>query len=136
LKDLKSLGELNQIFPPSTEKTLTRRSPIAICLVVSRSIAGYFSRVRCPSATLYRARKIRSRRSGCKNASVERVELLAEIKNRNPLTQVLMVTGYPTDYTREESVQLGAAGYLSKPIDMSELKAVLRDLADARKLVK
>jgi len=47
------------------------------------------------------------------------VELLAEIKNRNPLTQVLMVTGYPTDYTREESVQLGAAGYLTKPIDMS-----------------
>jgi len=59
------------------------------------------------------------------------VELLAEIKERSPSTQVVMVTAYPTDDTRAECVKLGAAGYLTKPIDISELKNVLRHLAGA-----
>ena len=59
------------------------------------------------------------------------VELLAEIKERSPSTQVVMVTAYPTDDTRDECVKLGAAGYLTKPIDISELKNVLRHLAGA-----
>ncbi len=59
------------------------------------------------------------------------VELLAEIKERSPATQVIMVTAYPTDDTRDECVKLGAAGYLTKPIDISELKNVLRHLAGA-----
>lgn len=57
------------------------------------------------------------------------VELLAEIKGRSPSTQVVMVTGYPTDHTRDESIKLGAAAFLTKPVDIADLKAVLRHLA-------
>ena len=63
------------------------------------------------------------------------VELLAEIKKRSPSTQVIMVTAYPTDFTRDECMKLGAAGYLTKPLELSELKAVLRHLAGARELM-
>ncbi len=59
------------------------------------------------------------------------LSLLAEIKQRSPSTQVIMVTAYPTDDTRDECVKLGAAGYLTKPIDIAELKNVLRHLAGA-----
>lgn len=56
------------------------------------------------------------------------IEVLAEIKARNPTTHVVMITGYPTEDTRNECMKLGAAGYLTKPIELAELKAVLRHL--------
>ncbi len=62
------------------------------------------------------------------------IEVLAEIKERSPMTQVVMITGYPTKHTRDESKKLGAAGYLTKPIDMSELKALLRQVAETYEL--
>jgi two-component system, response regulator RegA len=60
------------------------------------------------------------------------VELLTQIIRRSPSTQVVMVTAYPTDDSRYECVKLGAAGYLTKPIEISELKAVLRLVAGAQ----
>jgi ATP-dependent Lon protease len=62
------------------------------------------------------------------------VELLAAIKDRSPMTQVVMITGYPTDHTRDQSEKLGAVGYLTKPIDISELSALLRQLAETHEL--
>jgi DNA-binding response OmpR family regulator len=60
------------------------------------------------------------------------VELLTELKNRWPATDVIMVSGNLTDHTREECVNLGAADCLSKPINISELKAVVHHLAEGR----
>ena len=54
------------------------------------------------------------------------VELLAEIKRRSPSTRVIMVSGNLTDDIREQCKKLGAADYLTKPIQLSELKAVVR----------
>ncbi len=59
------------------------------------------------------------------------VQVLAELKRRDPTTQVVMVTGYQTEDTRNECVKLGAAAYLTKPVQMSELKDVLRHLIGA-----
>lgn len=56
------------------------------------------------------------------------VQLLEQIKIRNPSTHVVMVTGFPTLENRNECIKLGAAGYLTKPINLSELKSVLRHL--------
>ena len=56
------------------------------------------------------------------------IEVLAELKKRDPMTQVVIVTGCQTEETRNECVRLGAGAYLKKPIEMSELKAVLRAL--------
>ena len=57
------------------------------------------------------------------------VALLAEIKKRSPSTQVVMITAYPTADTRNECLRIGAADYLTKPLDIQELTTVVRKLA-------
>lgn len=64
------------------------------------------------------------------------VEVLAELKKRDATSQVIMISGYPTDDTRNECMKLGAAGYLTKPIEMAELKSVLRHLMGAEQLLQ
>ena len=62
---------------------------------------------------------------------IDGVALLAEIKKRSPDTQVIMVTGYPTADTRNDCMKYGAADYLTKPLEIQELKSVLRGLLNA-----
>ena len=62
------------------------------------------------------------------------VAVLAELKRRDPTTQVVIVTGCQNDETRNECERLGAGAYLRKPIEMSELKAVLRALLEEKSL--
>ena len=54
------------------------------------------------------------------------VALLSEIKNRSPSTQVIMITAYPTVDTRNECLRIGATSYLTKPLDIQQLKSVVR----------
>jgi len=63
-----------------------------------------------------------------KMAPIDGVEVLARIKKRSSSTRVIMITGYPTAESRAESIRLGADAYLTKPINFSELKTLLRDL--------
>lgn len=63
-----------------------------------------------------------------KMAPIDGVEVLTRIKNRSPSTRVIMVTGYPTEENRAECIKLGADGYMTKPINLSELTTVLRNL--------
>lgn len=60
---------------------------------------------------------------------VDGLSLLAEIKRRSPQIQVIMISAYPTTESREESLKSGAATYLTKPLDVHELKSVVRHLA-------
>ena len=57
------------------------------------------------------------------------VALLAEIKRRSPSTEVIMVTAYPTIDCRNDCMKHGAIGFLPKPVEIEELKSVLRTLA-------
>jgi DNA-binding NtrC family response regulator len=59
---------------------------------------------------------------------VSGITLLAEIKKRSPQTAVVMVTAYPTGDSREECLKYGAARYLTKPLDIEELKTLAQDL--------
>jgi ATP-dependent Lon protease len=59
---------------------------------------------------------------------IDGVALLGEIKERAPSTRVVMITAYPTADSREECLRRGAMEYLTKPLDMQKLKAVMRDL--------
>jgi DNA-binding response OmpR family regulator len=59
------------------------------------------------------------------------VEVLAELKKRDPTTHVIVVSGAQTESTRNECARLGAEAYLRKPIEMAELKAVLHGLLGA-----
>jgi len=62
---------------------------------------------------------------------VDGVVLLAEIKKRSPSTHVVMITAYPTTDARNECLKSGASTYLTKPIDIQELKSVVQNLTGA-----
>jgi DNA-binding response OmpR family regulator len=64
------------------------------------------------------------------------VELLAEIKKRSPSTQVIMVSGNLTDDIREQCIKMGATDCLTKPLKISELKAVVRQHAHAHERIQ
>lgn len=49
------------------------------------------------------------------------VETLKEIKNRKPLTRVIMLTGHATVETAISGMKLGADDYLMKPTETEEL---------------
>ena len=50
------------------------------------------------------------------------VDVLKELRQVSPQTEVLMLTGYPTLETAREALNLGAKEYLVKPIDKNELE--------------
>ena len=62
---------------------------------------------------------------------IDGVALLSEIKKRSPATQVVMITAYPTADTRNQCLRSGASTYLTKPLDIHELKTVVQTLATA-----
>jgi ATP-dependent Lon protease len=56
------------------------------------------------------------------------VFLLGEIMDRFPSTKVVMITAYPTVNTRAECIKKGASTYLTKPLDIQELKTTVDGL--------
>ncbi len=56
------------------------------------------------------------------------LQLLGELKARFPALPVMMVTAYGDDERRRRAGELGAAEFLTKPVDFDHLKARLRQL--------
>jgi DNA-binding NtrC family response regulator len=52
------------------------------------------------------------------------IELLREIKDRWPESEVVVITGYPTIESAKEAVRLGAFNYLAKPVGPREVVEV------------
>jgi CheY-like chemotaxis protein len=59
------------------------------------------------------------------------LQLLEAIKQRYPDLPVMMVTAYGDDERRQRAGKLGAAEFLTKPVDFDALKAQLRQLPSA-----
>ena len=59
------------------------------------------------------------------------LDMLGEIKRRYPEMPVMMVTAYGDDERRRRAKELGAAEFLSKPIDFDLLRVRLRQLPNA-----
>ena len=57
--------------------------------------------------------------------------LLREVKMRQPDLPVMMVSAYGDDERRQRASELGAAQFITKPVDFDLLKAQLRQLSDA-----
>src|SRR5580704_18996288 len=57
------------------------------------------------------------------------LQLLGEIKQHFSDIPVMMVTAYGDDERRRRASDLGAAEFLTKPVDFDTLKAQLRELA-------
>ena len=56
------------------------------------------------------------------------LELLGEVRRLRPELPVLMVTAYGDDERRHRADELGAAAFLSKPVDFDQLKQQLVQL--------
>src|SRR5574338_1140394 len=60
------------------------------------------------------------------------LDLLKTFRAENPTGQVVLISGFGTLETAIEAVRAGAFDYISKPFNMSEVKATVeRALADA-----
>ena len=59
------------------------------------------------------------------------LDLLAEVKRHYPELPVMMVTAYGDDERRRRAKELGAAEFLSKPVDFDLLRARLRQIPNA-----
>ena len=57
------------------------------------------------------------------------VQLLKQIKDRQPVIKVIMMTAYPTSDTRMEASANGASAYLTKPVDLQKLVDTINSLA-------
>jgi two-component system response regulator HydG len=56
---------------------------------------------------------------------IDGLAILAEAKNFNPQTQVLLVTAYASINTCKEAMRQGAFDYIVKPVDIDQLRAIV-----------
>ena len=61
------------------------------------------------------------------------LEVLKEAKKINPETDAVIVTAYGTIETAVEAMRAGARDFITKPIDIDELSALVAKIADCRK---
>ncbi len=60
------------------------------------------------------------------------LELLANIRDRFPATECIMITGHASSETAIEAINLGAYSYLEKPYDVDQLLLTLRRAVEKR----
>ena len=65
---------------------------------------------------------------------VDGMELLRQSKVRWPDCEVIVVTGYATVENAVDAMQQGAATYLRKPVNLEELRAVVRNVLEKQAL--
>jgi len=56
------------------------------------------------------------------------IELLEEVRKRGIYVKVVMITGYPDDYTEARARELGAISYLKKPLCADELTRIATEI--------
>ncbi len=54
------------------------------------------------------------------------ISLLKNIKSRNPLLPVLIITGYNFTYTKDQAMESGADGFLAKPFRIGKIEELMR----------
>ncbi len=67
-------------------------------------------------------------------SDVDGMEVLVQAKKRHPDTEVILVTGYATVENAVVAMQKGAATYLRKPVNLEELRAVVRNTLERQHL--
>ena len=58
------------------------------------------------------------------------MEVLRTLSERQPQIPVVVLTGYPSRETAEEARQLGVKEYITKPLDLEQLKEVVREIVE------
>ena len=70
-----------------------------------------------------------------KMPGMDGIETLREIKNRQPMVEVIMLTGHANMEVAIQGMELGAFDYLMKPMEIDELLYKLQD-AYKKKLIQ
>ncbi len=70
-----------------------------------------------------------------KMPGMDGIEALRELKKKNPLTEVILLTGHASVESGIEGMKLGAFDYLMKPVNMDELLSRVRQ-AYERKVIQ
>jgi len=60
-----------------------------------------------------------------KMEGLDGMEFLTRVKNRSPVTEVIVITGFATMETAKESFKKGVFDFLAKPFKFGEIKEVL-----------
>jgi DNA-binding NtrC family response regulator len=69
-----------------------------------------------------------------KMPGMDGIATLREIKNRHPMTEVIMLTGHATVESAIEGMKLGAFDYMMKPCDMDQLVAKVEEAKNKKKV--
>ena len=64
------------------------------------------------------------------------LDILPRIRRLKPGTPVIVMTAYGGDDVRRKSLERGATTYLEKPIQMSKLRTVIREMVSRKELEK
>jgi YesN/AraC family two-component response regulator len=56
------------------------------------------------------------------------ITTLKRIKEKNPETQVVMISGFATINIAKQSLEFGAFDYISKPLNFNHLKNVIQQI--------
>lgn len=68
-----------------------------------------------------------------KMSRMDGFQLLTQLREQAPETEVVLVTGYGTVDSAVAALRQGAAHYLSKPVDVGELKKTVRDILEKKR---
>ncbi|MGB2690673.1 MAG: response regulator [Desulfobacterales bacterium] len=60
-----------------------------------------------------------------KMEGIDGMEFLARVKDRSPVTEVIVITGFATMETAKESFKKGVFDFLAKPFKLGEIKDVV-----------
>jgi len=60
-----------------------------------------------------------------KMEGIDGMEFLTRVKDRSPVTEVIVITGFATMETAKESFKKGVFDFLAKPFKFGEIKEVL-----------
>jgi two-component system nitrogen regulation response regulator NtrX len=69
-----------------------------------------------------------------KMAGMDGLEVLAELRRRDPDLPVIMISGHGTIATAVEATRLGAFDFMEKPLERDRVLLVLRNAAERRRL--
>lgn len=61
------------------------------------------------------------------------IKLLDEIKSTHPDTCVVMISGYPDEYKRQEILSAGADCYITKPFSTTEIFDTIETLVERKR---
>ena len=64
------------------------------------------------------------------------LDILPTIRRLKPETPIIVMTAYGSDHVRLKSFEKGATTYLEKPIRLSELRSLIREMVLRKKLEK